>query len=410
MKLQCKFCNTKLTHKYLDLGYAPLTNSLLDKNDLNNGVLYYPLRVYVCSRCYLSQSQEFAGAGEIFKDNYPYFSSTSTSWVEHARKYSESIIDRFGLNQQSFVVEVASNDGYLLKNFRQKNIPCLGIEPTKSTADVCKKKYGIEVEQKFFNLATAIQLKTSRPKPNLIIANNVYAHIPDINDFTSAIAALLSENGVATLEFHHVKSLIEGSQFDTIYHEHYYYHSLYTVCKIFEFHNLKVFDVEKLLTHGGSLRVFVAHKNSNHLITGSVRKVIDEEILFGVNNLQAYHQFKNTVEKIKYQFLKFLIDQKNKNKVVCCYGAASKGCTFLNYIGASCELISVVFDASESKQGKFFPGNSIPICNPNLIREIKPDYLIVLPWNISNEIIEQNSYIKEWGGKFVIAIPNLKIF
>ena len=392
----------------MDLGYSPLSNNYLTKQKLNKVESKYPLRVFVCEKCWLVQTEDFINIKKIFNSKYPYFSSTSKSWLVHAKKYSDQIIKKLSLDKKSYVIEIASNDGYLLKNFVSANIPCLGIEPTSSTADVAKKR-GIPVLKKFFTKNLALKLSLKKKMANLIVGNNVYAHVPDINNFTAGLKKILKKEGTITLEFPHLMNLIKYTQFDTIYHEHFSYLSLYSVSKIFEKNGLRIFDVEKLKTHGGSLRIYGCHFNDVRKIKNSVKSLIKEEKEKGLQKIKTYKGFKIYVNKIKKSLVKFLIEQKKKGKKVVAYGAAAKGNTLLNYAKIDKKLLTAVFDAAISKQGCYMPGSRIPIFSPNNIIEAKPDYVLILPWNIADEIIAQNSDLIKNGTKFFVAIPKLKI-
>ena len=406
--MNCRHCNEKLKDELIDLGKAPPSNNYISSDDINSPENYYPLKVMVCNNCWLVQTQDFNDADELFTDEYAYFSSTSKSFLEHAKNYTTEIINYLKLNEESFVVELASNDGYLLQNFLQKKIPCLGIEPTKSTAKVSRKK-GIETLEDFFGTELGLKLSKIR-KADLIIGNNVYAHVPDINDFTGGIKKLLSPDGTVTLEFPHLLELVQNNQFDTIYHEHYSYLSLYSVSKIFKHSGLKIYKVDKLATHGGSLRIYGCHADDIRVIDESYKNLINEELELGINDMTFYKNFKIRAEEIKNEYLSFLHDCKNKGLFVCAYGAAAKGNTLLNYCGVKNDLISFVCDAAEAKQNKFLPGSKIPILHPAVLQEHqKIDYVLIFPWNIAEEVISQLDFLKKKGTKFVQAIPKLTI-
>ncbi|MFY8165574.1 MAG: methyltransferase domain-containing protein [Sediminibacterium sp.] len=407
--MKCRHCENNLEHVFCDLQTCPTSNAMLSEEELNHPETYYPLKVLVCDKCWLVQVDELEKAENIFNNQYTYFSSFSTTWLQHAKKYTDEMEQRFLLNKNSLVIEIASNDGYLLQYFKEKDIPVLGIEPTANTAEVAQSK-GIETIVDFFGSKLASQKLVG--KADLILGNNVLAHVPNINDFVQGVKIALKQNGVVTFEFPHLCSLIEQNQFDTIYHEHFSYLSLTAVKSIFEKQGLHVFDVEKLSTHGGSLRVFAKHNNDNtKAISERVEQLLNEEKSLGVNSLFYYQGFQEKVEKIKYDFLRFLIEQKHANKKIAAYGAAAKGNTLLNYCGIKGnDLISFVVDASPHKQNKFLPGSRIPVLTEQKIKEWKPDYIIILPWNLKNEIEKQLSYIKEWGAQFVVAVPNLNIF
>jgi hypothetical protein len=354
------------------------------------------------------QTIDYADRDEFFSEDYAYFSSISTSFLQHAKDYSEMISKKLSLDKDSFVVEVASNDGYLLKNFVSSNIPCLGIEPTISTAEE-SERIGVPVIKEFFGEDFARSLAVSHKKADLILGNNVYAHVPDINDFTKGLKAMLNENGTINLEFPHLMKLLKFSQFDTVYHEHYSYLSLNSVISIFKAAGLKVYDVEELSTHGGSIRIYGCHDSDNKVISENVTNLLDKEIDLGMQNLSIYKDFQDKADTIKNNLLTFLIEQRKLNKIVCAYGAAAKGCTLLNYSGVKPDLLTCVFDAAPSKQDKFLPGTHIPILHPDQIASKKPDILLILPWNIKDEIVNQNNFIREWGGKFAVAVPDIEV-
>lgn len=406
--MNCRHCGSPLEHPFVDLGFAPPSNAYLTESDLRKPEKYYPLKVMVCDRCWLVQTEDYTGADDLFGSDYAYFSSTSSTWLSHARYYSEMMIKKLGLDSNSFVIEVASNDGYLLKNFVAAAIPCLGIEPTAGTAMVAEK-LGIPVWQDFFGEALGERLAIEGKLADLIIGNNVYAHVPNINDFTKGIKAVLKPAGTITLEFPHLMRLIEQAQFDTIYHEHFSYLSLYTVCRIFEATGLRVWDVEELSTHGGSLRVYGCHAEDPRNRTPKVEQVLEEEERYGLQTLKIYSDFQPRADKIKNELLEFLIRQKNAGKRVAAYGAAAKGNTLLNYAGVKPDLLPYVCDAAPSKQGKFLPGSHIPILMPDVLAQDGPDYVLILPWNIADEVQEQNILLKKNGTLFVAAVPNLKV-
>lgn len=406
--MNCRHCNKELKNELIDLGKAPPSNNYLTNDSLNSPENYFPLRVMVCDDCWLVQTQDFNDADELFTDEYAYFSSTSKSFLEHAEDYSIKIIDYLGLDENSFVVELASNDGYLLKNFNRKNIPCLGIEPTASTADAARE-IGIETLEEFFGTELAMNLSTNK-KADLIIGNNVYAHVPDINDFTLGIKKLLSSSGTVTLEFPHLLELVTNNQFDTIYHEHYSYLSLHAVSKIFKKSGLKVYKVDTLPTHGGSIRVYGCHIDDNKTIDNSFSTLINKEKAEGIDDINFYKNFSQKAENIKNEFHAFLLDCKKNNLIVCGYGAAAKGNTLLNYSGVKKDLIKFVCDAAPAKQNKFLPGSNIPILHPDVLKkENNIDYVVIFPWNIADEVISQLDFLKTQGTKFVKAIPKLSI-
>ena len=406
--MNCRHCHAPLEHIFLDLGFAPPSNAYLESSDLKRPELYYPLKVYVCSRCWLVQAEDWARPEELFRPDYAYFSSTSRSWLAHASRYADMIIPRLGLGPKSFVIEVGANDGYLLKNFVASGIPCLGIEPTEGTAAAAEAQ-GIPILREFFSEALSKQLASEGRQADLIIGNNVYAHVPDINDFTAGLKAALKPGGTITLEFPHLMRLIEHTQFDTIYHEHFSYLSFYTVSRIFSETGLRIFDVEELPTHGGSLRVYGCHQDDEREDSAEVARVLAEEKKQGLRELSTYQGFQARADRVKDDLLAFLIEQKRRGIRVAAYGAAAKGNTLLNYAGIKKDLLPYVCDAAPSKQGKFLPGSHIPILPPEVLKERKPDILLILPWNIKDEIIEQLSYIRAWDGKFVTAVPSLKI-
>ena len=404
--MNCRFCKAELTDVFVDLVNAPASNSYLSKEELNEPEIFYPLKIYVCQSCKLVQIDEYKKSDDIFDKDYAYFSSYSTSWLKHAQNYVEDITEKLSLTTNSKVTEIASNDGYLLQYFKKKNIPCLGIEPTASTAKVARGK-GIEVLEAFFGSELAEKLE----KSDLILGNNVLAHVPDINDFVKGLKIALKENGTITLEFPHLLNIIKENQFDTIYHEHFSYLSFYTVQKVFEHNGLKLYDVEKLTTHGGSLRVYATHEESKDIkTTENVASLLAEEKSFGLLNAEVYKNFQEKADKIKYDLLEFLLKAKKEHKKVVAYGAAAKGNTLLNYAGVKSDLIEFVVDKSPHKQGKYLPASHIPIVKEEEMMKLQPEYVLILPWNIKDEVIEQLSYIKEWNGKFVVAIPELDIF
>ena len=406
----CRHCNEPLQHVFLDLGFAPPSNAYLRAEKLREPELYFPLKLYVCDHCWLVQTEDFARSDELFTKDYAYFSSVSQSWLEHAALYSKMIQKRLSLDASSFVIEIASNDGYLLKHFVSNGIPCLGIEPTDSTADAAEK-LRIPVLRRFFGADLAEELASDGKQADLIIGNNVYAHVPDINDFTMGLKTVLMPGGTITLEFAHLMRLIEQNQFDTIYHEHFSYYSLYTSRLILEKHGLEVFDVEQLPTHGGSLRIYGKHKgDESKSISGNVVDLLEEEEMKGMRTIEYYSGFQKKVDKLKIDLINFLIEQKKQNKKVVAYGAAAKGNTLFNYCGIKKDLVDFVVDASPYKQGKYLPGSHIPVVAEEEIKKTKPDYVLILPWNIKDEITGQLSYIREWEGKFVVPIPEIRIF
>jgi len=398
-----------LSAPLIDLGSAPPSNSFLNIETINAPEKYFPLRVLVCTNCWLVQTEDFAQKEELFDSEYAYFSGFSTSWLEHCRKYVNDIVDRFELNDSSHVIEVAANDGYLLQYVKNLNIPCTGIEPTASTAAEARNK-GLNIIEEFFGEKLAKQLVEQGKQADLTVANNVLAHVPDINDFISGFAKVLKPNGVSTFEFPHLLKLISENQFDTIYHEHFSYLSLVAIENIFNKNGLQVFDVEELPTHGGSLRIFAQRIDTGErTVSERVTILRNHEIKIGVNSINFYTDFQFKANKIKDDLLMFLIDAKQKGKKIIAYGAAAKGNTLLNYAGIKLDLISYVVDKNPAKQGKWMPGSRIPIQDEQFIREDKPNYIIILPWNIKQEVIQQLDYVREWGGQFVTSIPSLEI-
>lgn len=407
--MNCRFCGNELSHEFIDLLESPLSNSFLTEKQLNQAESYFPLKLFVCDKCFLVQIDEYKNAKEIFNNEYIYFSSYSKSWLEHAKKYTEMMLDRFAYDKNSLVVEIASNDGYLLQYFNNKQIPVLGIEPTLNTAKVASDK-GIETITEFFGVELAKNLAEQNKLADLLIGNNVLAHVPDINDFVGGLKIGLKPDGIVTMEFPHLVQLIENNQFDTIYHEHFSYLSLTTVKSVFEAHKLKLFDVEQVKTHGGSLRIFAKHSDDNTKpVSSNLLNLLKKEEHIGLKDLSYYMGFQKKAQRAKDELLSFLKEQNDNNKLVVAYGAAAKGNTLLNYCGVKSDVIKFVVDASPYKQGKFLPGSHIPVVNENEIRKSKPDFVIILPWNIKQEIIEQLKYIKEWGGRFVIPISKLGI-
>jgi len=408
-KKTCRFCDTQLEDVFIDLGMSPLANSFLKNENEFNDEKFFPLIVFVCNKCLLVQLQEFESPEKIFGD-YAYFSSFSDTWLKHSEEYSELMIERYGLTQDSLVIEIASNDGYLLQFFKKKGIPILGIDPAANIARSAEKK-GIPTLVKFFGVKTALELFNKNQQADLITANNVLAHVPNLNDFVKGLKILLKPKGVITIEFPHLLELIQQNQFDTIYHEHFSYFSFLTVQRIFTQHNLTIFDVEKLDTHGGSLRIFVKHPENNELVINNrVEKLLEEEQKFGLDKLSSYSNFSEKVKLIKKSLLEFLSIAKKQNKKIVGYGAAAKGNTLLNYCNIGQDYIDFVVDRSSHKQDTFLPGTHIPVLNPEEIKKTKPDYILILPWNLREEIMGQLNFIREWGGKFVISIPEVKIY
>ncbi|KGD86291.1 class I SAM-dependent methyltransferase [Rhizobium sp. YS-1r] len=406
--MKCRHCGSALRCNFLDLGFAPPSNAYLTAADLSKPEVYFPLRLKVCEECWLVQTEDYASAESLFSAEYAYFSSASRSWLAHAARYVETITTRLGLGQQSMVIEVASNDGYLLKNFVAANIPCLGIEPTASTAEAAEA-LGIPVLREFFGEALGKTLADEGRSADLILGNNVYAHVPDINDFTRGLKAVLKPGGTITLEFPHLMRLIEQNQFDTVYHEHFSYLSLFTVGRIFESAGLRVFDVEELPTHGGSLRVYGCHTDDPRQTTDAVGLLLTEEEYRGLRTAATYAQFQVKAEQVKNDALAFLLQARREGKTVAAYGAAAKGNTLLNFAGVKPDLLSFVCDAAAAKRDKFMPGSHIPILHPDVIFERRPDYVMILPWNIAAEVRQQLASLSEQGTKFVTAVPHLEI-
>lgn len=404
--MKCRHCHAPLQHVFLDLGFAPPSNAYLSADDLLKPELYFPLKLYVCGHCWLVQTEDYAQADELFCPDYAYFSSISQSWLDHAARYAGMITERLALGKHSLVIEVAANDGYLLKNFVAAGIPCLGIEPTAGTAEAAEN-LGIPVLREFFGQALAQGLVAQGQRADLIIGNNVYAHVPDINDFTAGLKTALKDTGTITLEFPHLMRLLENNQFDTAYHEHFSYLSLYTVSRIFAAAGLRVWDVEALPTHGGSLRIYGCHADDARGTTAAVAKVLLEEDQAGLRDLDTYQSFQPRADRMKDDLITFLIAQKRAGKSVAAYGAAAKGNTLLNYAGIKPDLLPYVCDAAPSKQGKFLPGSHIPILPPAVLKARRPDILLIPPWNIAQEVINQHGYIREWGGTFAVAVPQL---
>lgn len=406
--MKCRHCSHSLTQKFVDLGYAPPSNAYLNEDQLHAPEVTFPLRVLVCDACWLAQTEDFTAADEVFSHDYAYFSSTSTSWLQHAKSYCSMIQERLGLNSDSFVVEIAANDGYLLRNFVAAGIPCLGVEPTESTA-LAAEQIDVPIWRRFFGEEAARTLVERWQQADLICGNNVYAHVPDINDFTKGLAVTLKSGGVITLEFPSLMSLMRDDQFDTIYHEHFSYLSLTSVRRIFASCGLRIFDVESLPTHGGSYRIYGCHDADPRPDMPSVEILLEEEVAFGLSNLETYQNFQSRIEKIKDDLLLFLLEKKREGKKVAAYGAAAKGNTFMNYAGISTDLISFVADAAPSKQGKWMPGNHLPILPPANLVAYRPDYVVIFPWNIATEVVQQQAAIRDNGGRFVIAIPQLSV-
>ena len=404
----CRFCNSELEHTFVDLGMSPLSNSYISPASLQKMEPFYPLHAFVCGQCFLVQLNEFESPENIFSD-YAYFSSYSKSWLEHARKYVEMMVDRFGFNTESQVIEVASNDGYLLQYFKDRDVPVLGIEPAANVAKVATEA-GIPTITRFFGVQTATDLSNNGQYGDLILGNNVVAHVPDLNDFVKGLKILLNEKGVITLEFPHLQRLIEDTQFDTIYHEHFSYFSFTTIDRVFTSHGLTLFDVDELHTHGGSLRIYARHSEDNSKpVSDNVSTLVNREIEAGFTEINFYLTFEDKVKKTKRDLLEFLIQARRDNKSIVGYGAAAKGNTLLNYCGIRTDFIDYVVDRSPHKQNHFLPGTHIPIHSPEKVAETKPDYLLILPWNLKEEIMEQMQHVREWGCKFVTFIPGVDV-
>jgi len=407
--MQCRFCKTELKHVFIDLVNSPPSNSFLSREQLNEPEVFYPLKVFTCHNCFLVQIDEYKKSDAIFNNEYVYFSSFSTSWLEHCRNYTEKMTERFGFDGQSLVVEVASNDGYLLQYFREKKIPVLGVEPTANTAKVAMEK-GIDTVVDFFGVSLAKRLAAENKKADLLLGNNVLAHVPDIVDFVGGMKIMLKDRGVITMEFPHLMQLVDNNQFDTIYHEHFSYLSFYTVQQIFRSQGLEMFDVEELPTHGGSLRIYARHtEDDSKTVSPRVAALLAREAAKGMQGLDYYSHFQQQALEIKLALTNFLIEQKKAGAKVAAYGAAAKGNTLLNYCGIKGDLIAYVVDANPHKQHKWLPASHIPVVMESHLREHRPDLVLILPWNLREEITRQLAYIREWGGRFVIPIPQLEI-
>ena len=408
--MQCRFCKTELTDVFIDLVNSPASNSFLTKEQLNEPETFYPLKVFTCHKCFLVQVDEYKKSDAIFNSEYAYFSSYSTTWLEHAKKYTDVMIERFGFGASSQVIEIASNDGYLLQYFQERGIPVLGVEPTANTAEVAMGK-GIKTIIEFFGTDLADRLANHWDvRADLLLGNNVLAHVPDIVDFVRGMKIILAPQGVITMEFPHLVQLVDHNQFDTIYHEHFSYLSLFSVRQIFESEGLELFDVEELPTHGGSLRIYAKHKDDESKpVSERVPALLQKELDKGVNTLAYYQNFQERALAVKLDLISFLLDQKRAGKKVAAYGAAAKGNTLLNYCGVKNDLINYVVDANPHKQNKWLPASHIPVVNESHLKEDQPDYVIILPWNLRKEITGQLSYIRQWQGRFVIPIPKLEV-
>ncbi|OQP57972.1 class I SAM-dependent methyltransferase [Niastella populi] len=407
--MQCRFCKTDLKHVFIDLFNSPASNSFVTAEQLNEPETFYPLKVFTCHQCYLVQVDEYKKSDAIFNSDYVYFSSYSTTWLAHAREYANKMVARFGFNAQSQVIEIASNDGYLLQYFHQKNIPVLGIEPTANTAKVAIEK-GISSVVDFFGVRLASELKKKNIQADLLLGNNVLAHVPDIVDFVKGLKLALKPQGVITMEFPHLMQLVENNQFDTIYHEHFSYLSFSTVKRIFAAQGLGLFDVEELPTHGGSLRIYAKHaEDAGKPIGEAVERLLQKEESKGMNSLAYYDNFQQKALQVKLDLTELLIKLKREGATVAAYGAAAKGNTLLNYCGIKSDLIDFVVDANPHKQGKWLPASHIPVVNEAHLKQTKPQYVIILPWNLKEEITRQLAYIKDWGGRFIVPIPKVEI-
>lgn len=407
--LCCRFCGAALKHTFVDLGYTPLCESFLSQEELDRPETSYPLHAYVCDQCWLVQLKEYVSGEAIFGGEYAYFSSFSDSWLAHCEHYVGSMIDRFGYNDQSKVMELASNDGYLLQYFVKRGVPALGIEPATNCAAAAEEK-GVPTRVDFFGRELARALVDEGQRPDLLIANNVIAHVPDLNDFVGGMKIVLADSGVITVEFPHLLNLMDQTQFDTIYHEHFCYYSFTTMVKLFAAHGMTIFDVQELPTHGGSLRIFAGHNSGPHASPlPTVEAMLERERAYGITDLKTYADFASRVETIKHDLLRFLLDAKRDGKTVVGYGAPGKGSTLLNCCGIRPDLLAWTVDRNTYKHGRYVPGVHIPIHEPDRIHEAKPDYVLILPWNLRTEIVEQLSYIREWGGRCVVPIPTLEV-
>ena len=408
--MRCRHCASALGTTFLDLGSAPPSNAYLTPDALNAPETWYPLRVLVCETCWLVQTEDHAGREALFRDDYAYFSSFSTSWLEHAAQYVDAMVDRFGLHEKSRVVEVASNDGYLLQYVQRRSIPCYGVEPTASTAGAARAR-GIATEQRFFGVEAAREWAAADRQADLMVANNVLAHVPDINDFVAGFAVLLKADGVATFEFPHLLRMVQGCQFDTAYHEHYSYLSLTAVRRIFATNGLAVFDVQELGTHGGSLRVFAQRRDRGRRpVEPAVAGILALETEAGMTRPAFYQGFQAEALRIKHALLTFLLQARHAGMIVAAYGAAAKGSTLLNFAGVRADLLAYVVDRNPSKQGKYMPGSRIPIVDEATLWSRRPDRIVILPWNLRSEVRIQLRYAAEWGAHFVTAVPDLQVF
>lgn len=407
--MNCRHCQATLHTPFLDLGFAPPSNAYRTRESLAQPETTFPLRLHVCDTCWLVQTEDYAAADTLFNADYAYFSSTSKSWLEHARRYSAIAIERFHLGTDSFVIEIGSNDGYLLRNFVAAGIPCLGVEPTDSTA-AAAEALGIPVRRAFFDSALADRVAREGAQADLVIGNNVFAHVPDINDFATGIERILKPYGTVTLEFPHFLQMVEGTQFDTAYHEHYSYLSLYTASRILGRAGLRIFDVDEIQTHGGSLRIYGCHTDDPRSDSPAVARVLADEDVGKLRSDVTYSDFQARAERVKDNLLLFLIEQKRSGRRVAAYGAAAKGNTLLNFAGVKPDLIRCVYDAARAKQGKYLPGSHIPILPTAELQEHRPDTVLILPWNLAGEVREQQRCIGAWGGRFAVALPRLELY
>lgn len=408
--MKCRFCKSNANVVFADLVNSPPSNSYITKEQLNEPEVFYPLKVLVCDKCYLVQIDEYYKSSEIFSNDYAYFSSFSTSWLDHAKNYTDMMIERFDFNDKSQVIEIASNDGYLLQYFKKRGIPVLGVEPTENTAAAAKINHDIDSINHFFSIKLAKEMVKHGKKADLLLGNNVLAHVPDIMDFVGGMKLVLKEKGLITMEFPHLYQLVLNSQFDTIYHEHFSYFSFTTVREIFAANGLEMFDVQEITTHGGSLRIFAKHKeDTSKQISENVGKLLQKEKDAHMCTLEYYTSFTQKIQTIKNDLLDFLIRQKRAGRKIAAYGAAAKGNTLLNYCGVKKDMIDFVVDANPAKQNKFMPASHIPIVTEQKIKDAKPDFILILPWNIKDEIMKQLDYVKSWGCQFVVPIPKLEV-
>lgn len=407
--MKCRFCSKYLSDIFVDLGLSPLSNAYVKEEMAKGKENFYPLKPMICRNCFLVQLPELEKAENIFTSDYAYFSSFSQTWLEHVKRYVNESIKKFGLNNHCLIIEIASNDGYLLQFFKEKNIPVLGIEPALNVAEAAIEK-GIPTIVKFFNTSLASELKLEGKLADLLIGNNVLAHVPNLNDFIKGMKIILKPEGLITMEFPHLLRLIEENQFDTIYHEHFSYFSFITVEKIFSHHGLTIFDVDEIPTHGGSLRIYACHLESKREISEKVQELKEREEKIGITNMDFYHSFSEKVKRTKRDILRFLIELKESGKKIAAYGAPAKGNTLLNYCGIRTDFIDFTVDKNPHKQGCYLPGSRIPIYHPDKLKEERPDYVVILPWNLKDEIMEQVSYIRDWEGRFVTLIPSVKVY